>query len=390
MPGRPKIFLVAGEPSGDALGARLMAGLKDELAGEVEFAGVGGPMMKQEGLNSTFPMSDLSVMGIAEVLPRLPLILSRMKETVAAIKKENPTVVITIDAPDFSFRVGKKLKAEGAAIPLVHYVAPTVWAWRPGRARKIAAFLDHLLLLLPFEPPYFKRVGLDCSFVGHSVLESGANQGDGEGFRRKHGVNPDDPLLCVLPGSRRGELSRLLPVFHDTVSLLDKKIDNLEVVIPTLSHLVGDIRQATENWPVPVRIVEGEQDKFAAFAAANVALAASGTVALELAMAQTPNVIAYKMNPITAMIGKMLVKVKYANLVNIILDREVVPECLLGDCRADILSGEIERLLLDDDKRQKQIAGMTEAMKALGAGDIPPSRRAARAVIHLIEEKAKI
>lgn len=390
MPGRPKIFLVAGEPSGDALGARLMAGLKDELAGEVEFAGVGGPMMKQEGLNSIFPMSDLSVMGIAEVLPRLPLILGRIKETVAAIKKENPTVVITIDAPDFSFRVGKKLKAEGAVIPLIHYVAPTVWAWRPGRARKIAAFLDHLLLLLPFEPPYFKRVGLDCSFVGHSVLESGANQGDGAGFRRKHGVNPDDPLLCVLPGSRRGELSRLLPVFHDTVSLLDKKIDNLEVVIPTLSHLVEDIRQATENWPVPVRIVEGEQDKFAAFAAANVALAASGTVALELAMAQTPNVIAYKMNPITAMIGKMLVKVKYANLVNIILDREVVPECLLGDCRADILSGEIERLLLDEDKRQKQIAGMTEAMKALGAGDIPPSRRAARAVIHLIEEKAKI
>ncbi|MDA0998848.1 MAG: lipid-A-disaccharide synthase, partial [Proteobacteria bacterium] len=212
------VYLIAGEPSGDALGAKLMTALRAETGGGVEFAGVGGAMMTAEGLTTLFPMSDLTVMGIAEVLPNILTILSRIRQTAADVAARRADVVVTIDAPDFCFRVAKRLKGKG--IPLVHYVAPSVWAWRPGRARKIAALVDHVLCLLPFEPPYFQRVGLTATFVGHSILESGAGSGDGTGFRSRHGIPPSAPLLAVLPGSRGSEITRLLTAFGEIVAVL--------------------------------------------------------------------------------------------------------------------------------------------------------------------------
>ena len=285
----PLIFLVAGEPSGDNLGGRLMSALKEATAGRIRFAGVGGQAMIAEGLDSLFPMSDLSVMGLTEVLPHLPRLFRRLKQTVTAAERLRPAAVITIDSPDFSFRVAARLKGRG--IRLIHYVAPTVWAWKPGRSRKIAAFLDHLLALLPFEPPLFRAAGLPCTFVGHAVVESGADRGDGPGFRRRHGIPADAPVICVLPGSRSSEISRLLPVFGETLAILKRSWPGLQVLVPTVPAVAEPVKTAAAGWNVPAVVISGTTEKYDAFAAANAALAASGTVSLELALAGLPAVI---------------------------------------------------------------------------------------------------
>ncbi|MHA1598429.1 MAG: lipid-A-disaccharide synthase, partial [Alphaproteobacteria bacterium] len=378
----PLIYLIAGEPSGDLLGARLMAALKRR--GPVAFAGVGGPKMTEQGLSSLFPMHDLSVMGVAEVLPHLPKLLGRIRQTRADVRARRPAVLITIDAPDFCFRVAAKLRGEG--IKLVHYVAPSVWAWKPGRAKKIAGFLDHLLALLPFEPAYFERHGLNTSFIGHSVIESAADSGDGPGFRSRHGVAEDAPLLAVLPGSRGGEISRLLPIFAETVAMLAADRPGLRVVVPTLEGRVREIEAAVADWPIEALVVSGEAEKFDAFAAADMALAASGTVALELAMAQTPMVIAYKFNPLTGLFARLLVKTPYANLVNIVLGRRAVPEFIMGDCRADLLKPAVAGLLDDENACRAQIEASAEALKMLGKGGPSPSGRAADVIMELLSK----
>lgn len=378
----PLIFVVAGEPSGDVLGARLMAALKAESKGEASFAGVGGARMEEQGIKSLFPTAELSVMGAAEVIPSIPRILSRIRETASAVERMHPAALITIDSPDFSFRVAKRLKRKG--IPLIHYVAPSVWAWRPGRARKIAGFLDHLLVLLPFEPPYFEAEGLASTFVGHPVLESGADTGKGADFRRRHGIKKDETLIVALPGSRVGEISRLHRIFGDALFLLAKKHGDFRVVVPTVDSVAGAVRDAVAQWSVPTLIVQGEKEKFDAFAAADAALAASGTVALELAMARTPAVITYRINPVTAWVVRRMIKVRFVHLVNLILEREVVPEFLQESCRADFLAAALEDLLLDDDRRRKQIEGCTEAIARLGYGGPSPSSRAAKVVLDVI------
>lgn len=382
--GNPLIFLVAGEASGDALGARLMAALKAETGGAVRFAGVGGDRMADEGLRSLFPMTELSVMGLAEVLPRLPRLARRLRQTADAVRNRHPVVLVTIDSPDFSFRLAKRLG--GAGIPLVHYVAPTVWAWRPGRARKVARIVDHLLALLPFEPPYFEREGLKCTFVGHSVIESGADRADGAAFRLRHGIAADEPLLSVLPGSRHGEISRLLPVFSETLRRLATVRPGLRAVVPVVQTVADDVVKAIEGWPVPVLVIRDEGEKYAAFAAADAALAASGTVSLELALAGTPTVIAYKVNALTAWLLRRMVKVRFANLVNIVLDREAVPEFIQKDCRPDLLVDALDRLMSDGEARRTQTAAAKEAMAQLGGHGVSPSRRAARAVLKTISE----
>ncbi|MCG8507712.1 MAG: lipid-A-disaccharide synthase [Rhodospirillales bacterium] len=381
----PLIFLIAGEPSGDLLGGRLMAALKAQTGGAVRFSGVGGDAMAAEGLVSLFPMADLSVMGLTEVLPRLPLLLKRISETADAARKARPAAVVTIDSPDFSFRVAKRLK--GAGFPLIHYVAPTVWAWRPGRAEKIARFLDHLLALFPFEPPYFDAVGLPCTFVGHSVVESGAGAGDGADFRRRHGIGADSPLVCVLPGSRFSETSRLLPVFAETAARLSAAKPGLSIVMPLAETVAGPIADTVNSWPPPVVAVRGEEEKYAAFAAADVALAASGTVALELAMAGLPSVIAYRLNPLTAWIARRMIRVKYANLINITLDRPAVPEFLQKDCTADSLTAALIGLLDDEAARNAQIAAARQAISLMGGEGPPPSHRAASAILRVISAK---
>lgn len=385
-PEGPLVFLVAGEPSGDALGARLMAALKNKTQDKIRFAGVGGDAMAAEGLVSLFPMREIAVMGVLEVVPRLPNILARIGETAERAERLDPDAVVTIDSPDFNFRVARRLK--GLGFPLIHYVAPTVWAWRRGRARKIAQFLDHLMVLLPFEPPYFKREGLACTFVGHPVLESGAGSGDGRAFRARHGITPEAPLLCVLPGSRRSETGELLAPLGEAVRRITRDIPGLRVVVPTLDTVADQVRAAVAQWPGALA-VEGEGEKFDAFASADAALAASGTVSLELAMAGTPHAIAYKVNPATAWIARRLVRVRFVNLVNLVLERAAVPELLQEDCTAAKLAEAALRLLRDVSARAAQQDAFAEALRRLGRGEGNPSECAADVVLQTIADYSR-
>ncbi|MDX9861038.1 MAG: lipid-A-disaccharide synthase [Rhodospirillales bacterium] len=378
----PLIFLVAGEPSGDALGARLMAALKARTGGAVRFAGIGGEGMAVQGLDSLFPMGELSVMGLTEVLPRIPRILRRLGETTREVRRLQPAAVVTIDSPDFCFRLAKRLR--GAGMPLIHYVAPSVWAWRPGRARKIAGFLDHLLALLPFEPPFFEREGLACTFVGHPVVDSGADQGDGDAFRARHGIPVEAPLVCVLPGSRRSETSRLLPVFAQTVARLQEARPALQAVVPVIGAVADEVAGTVAGWTVPTTVVRVRAEKNDAFAAADVALAASGTVALELAMADLPAVIAYRISPPSAWLARRLVRVNYVSLVNLVLDRPVMPELLQEECRPERLAGVLATLLDDGGARRVQVEGGREALMRLGWGGPSPGDRAAAVVLDVI------
>ncbi|MBK3733570.1 lipid-A-disaccharide synthase [Azospirillum brasilense] len=379
----PLIFLIAGEPSGDALGARLMAACKRLTGGRVRFAGIGGEKMVAEGLDSLFPMGELTLFGVFELLPHLPNLLRRIDQTVAEILRLRPDAVVGIDSPGFTVRVSKRVKAQAPDIPLIHYVAPTVWAWKPKRAAKYAAIYDHLLAILPFEPPYFEKEGLPCTFVGHSVVESGAGHGDGQRFREAHGLAPDARIVAVLPGSRKGEVSRLLPDFCATLERLLPSHPELVAVVPTVATVRDRVASEVAGWPLRTILVEGDGPKYDAFAAAEAALAASGTVALELALARLPTVIAYRLNPVTVALYRRLIRVKYVNLVNLMLDRMLVPELLQQDCRPDRLASELGRLLDDPAARATQIDGVAEVARWLGQGGTPPSERAAQVVLEV-------
>lgn len=359
-----------------------MAALRRASDVPIEFLGVGGERMISEGLDPLFPLSELSVMGIAEVVPHLPRLLRRIAETSRAAQDAAPDAIVTIDAPSFCFRVLRRLSA--AAMVKVHYVAPTVWAWRPWRARRVASLADHLLVLLPFEPPYFEAVGLPTTFVGHPVLENAVAAADGERFRLAHGIDPEAPLLALLPGSRRSEMKYLLPPFQEAVGRLKSAFPALRVAVPSVASLAGALRGEFGRWKLPVTVVEGEQDKFDAMAAADAALAASGTVALELALFGVPNVIAYRLHPLTHAVVRRLVKVKYANLVNLLLDREAVPEFIQADCRGDRLGDAVGRLLHDKTAAEAQKVAMREAMALLSPGAEAPSERAARTILELV------
>jgi len=373
-----KIYLIAGEPSGDILGGRLISALKDLAPSMPTFHGVGGDQMQAAGLQSLFPMHELSVMGLAEVVPQIPKILRRVTETAADIRTQKPDVVVTIDAPDFCSRVAKKLK--GSGIPIVHYVAPSVWAWRPGRAQKLAGLCDHVMCLLPFEPTYFERAGMRATFVGHSILESGAGNGDGPGFRQRHGIPDDTPLLVVLPGSRMGEVTRHLPVFAETLTRMRGDIGPLHIALPTLASLKNTVQAAMEAQPsawANTHIIEGDTEKYDAFAAANAALAASGTVSLELAMAGTPSLIAYKVAPLSAWLARRLLTIKYASIINLILNKSAMPEFIQENCTADKLAPALSNLL----KNGGQDADIKVALAKLRAGTDAPSTNAARVVL---------
>ncbi len=376
-----RIFLIAGEPSGDLLGARLMQALK-QADGTLVLAGVGGPRMVAEGLSSLFPMSDLTLFGVAELIPKIPLVLKRIRQTARAIAREKPDVVVTIDAPDFSFRVAKKLA--GSGIPFVHYVAPTVWAWRAGRAKKIQPWFRHLLTLFPFEPPYFERVGLPATCVGHPLVEAGIERASGERFRQAYGIEPDRPVLVVLPGSRRSELRFLLADFEATLQRLMGTHPDLKVVIPTVPHLFEAVKTATARWPGAPLLVSGDADKYDAFAAATAALAASGTVALELALAGTPAVIAYRIHSVTAALYRRFIRTPYANLVNIMAGRLVVPEFIQENCTPDHLATALQQLLTSPEARAAQRATLAQVRGWLSPpADIAttPSRKAAQVVL---------
>ena len=380
----PFIFIVAGEPSGDALGGSLIAALRQRTGPNLRVAGVGGERMREQGLDSLVPLDDLAVIGVAEVLPRAPLILRRVRETVAAVRALKPDAVVTIDSSGFSWRIAQRLRRQGESLPLIHYVAPMVWAWRAGRARRMARWYDHLMALLPFEPPYFQRAGLACSYVGHPIIESGADRGDGERFRAMYGLVPADVLICVLPGSRSGEVRRLLPIFGAALERLTQLIGPFRVVVPTVATVAAQVAAATRGWPGAPILVQQPRDKYEAFAGSRAALAASGSVALELAMARLPMVVCYRLNPMTEALLDRVVKVRQVNLVNLLLERPVVRELLRGECTPEGLAVEIARLVQDEQVRARHLAGYDEAMRRLGAGDRSPSLRAADQVLAIV------
>jgi lipid-A-disaccharide synthase len=338
-----KIFLIAGEPSGDALGAALMDTLRERAGEHVAFSGVGGAMMGARGLASLFPMQDLAVMGLAEVLPRVGLILRRIRQTARAIGDEKPDIVVTIDSPDFTLRVVRAVRRRmGEARPkFIHYVAPSVWAWRPGRARTLAGLVDALMCLLPFESPYFAREGLAAFFVGHPVTRSAFVTADGNRFRAVLGIASDLMVVGIFPGSRRGEIRRTGPVLFEAARKLAERHPKAVFVVPTLDSLRGEMERMAQDLPGDVHIVTGP-GREDAFAACTVAMATSGTVGLELAAAGVPHVIAYRMNALSWRVVRALVRVRYAHLVNILLDAPVVPEFLQAECTPERVAAGVE------------------------------------------------
>ena len=375
------VVLVAGEPSGDALGARLMDRIRTGSSVPVRFTGVGGPLMKAEGLETLFPMEDLTAFGLAEVVPKLPMIAQRLSWVARTLLDNPPDIVVTIDAQEFSYRLARRLK--GRTFPLVHYVAPTVWAWKLGRARKLAKVVDRVLALLPFEPPYFEATGLRCDFVGHPVIESGADKGDATRFRNRYGFSPSDPILCLLPGSRRGEVERLLPVFLEAADQLIQYHPGLKVIIPTVAAVSERVKRISHHAKNDVLVLETSDTRYDAFSASSVALAASGTVGLELALAGVPHVLAYKLNPITGWVARRVLTIKHVGMVNIILGTTVIPELLMQDCTAKRLTVEANRLLSDHSASDLQRQACLATMEKLGYGQaVLPSEHAARAVLN--------
>ena len=378
------VFIVTGEPSGDALGGALIAALRERTGGKLKVAGIGGERMREQGLDSLVPLSDLAIMGVAEVLPRAPAILSRVRETVAAVRAMRPDAVVTIDSSGFSWRVAHALRRRGETLPLIHYVAPMVWAWRAGRARRMARWYDHLMTLLPFEPPYFERVGLSCSFVGHPVVDSGADRGDGRHFRAAHGLAPDDLLITVLPGSRGAEVGRLLPIFGLALRRLEDLVGEFRVVVPTVATVAATVAGAASAWPGDAILVQQPPGKYDAFAASRVALAASGSVALELALARLPMVVAYRLNPLTEALLDRVLRVRQVNLVNLLIDRPVVPELLGPNCTPARLAASLAELVGDEQVRAAHLQSYDEAVRRLAADGVSPSLRAADQILELV------
>jgi lipid-A-disaccharide synthase len=370
------ITIIAGEPSGDFLGAKLIAALKTQA--EIKLSGVGGPQMKSEGLESLFPYEDLAVMGVAEVLPKLPLLISRIRQTVKHVVESKPDVVVTIDSPDFSFRVAKAVKKQmdAAAPKIIHYVAPTVWAWREGRAAKISKFLDGLICLFDFEPLYFEPYNLKAVAVGHPLVEGTAMHASGARFREEWGIGGREPIIGVLFGSRKGELKKTGRILREAAFSVAQRIgSNVHIVAPTLPHVKKEVFDLLKDAPCAIHITDDAAEKFDAFRAMDVALAVSGTVGLELAALQVPHVIAYKANAVTAAIVRRLVKVRHAHLANIMAGEEIVPEFLQENAKPEAIADKAFDLFLAPGAQKDAMAGIAAR---LGFGEEKtPSEKAA-------------
>lgn len=382
------VYVVAGEASGDVLGARLIAALRATRP-DLEFAGIGGPRMAAQGVPSLFDYRELALMGLLEVLPKIFRLKRLIADAIGDVAKRRPAVLVTVDSPGFTLRVARAAKASG--IPVVHYVAPQVWAWRPGRVVKLKEEMDRILCLLPFEPIFFEMAGVPVTFVGHPVLESGAGQGDAARFRAVHGLGAAERPVIVMPGSRRMEAQRLLPIFREALMLAAQRLPGLRPVLPVAPIVAEAVRAAAADWPAAPILVEGNEAKHDAFAAVaeshGAGLIKSGTSSLEMAMAGIPHVVAYRLNPITAAIAKRLVKVPHASLVNLLAEREVVPERIQGPCNPESLCEALLRPMLDPAVAEAQRVGFGEALAKLRAPEGLPSEAAAIAVLRMLEER---
>lgn len=379
----PKIFLIAAEESGDRLGSGLIKALRERLGPEATFSGIGGGHMAEQGLTSLFPTEQLSIIGLVAIPKRLPMILRRIREATDAVLAAKPDVLVIIDSPDFTHRVARKVRARDPSIPIVDYVSPTVWVWRPGRAKKMRAYIDSLLAVLPFEPDVHRKLGgPPCSYVGHPLL-------DDLGTLRP---NPDElarrlarpPVLLVLPGSRRSEIKRNMAVFGETLRLLRQENVSFEPVLPTVPHLADSVSAAAADWPVQPRIVVGEADKKAAFRTARAALAKSGTVTLELALAGVPMVTVYRVTEFEAFVARRVIQTSSIILANLILGENVIPEFLQQDFTAKNLGPALRDVLGDTPMRQRQLAAFAKLEQIMSTGGKRPSELAADGVIAAI------
>jgi lipid-A-disaccharide synthase len=372
------IYLVAGEASGDVLGARLMQAITARRA-DVRFAGIGGAEMQAQGLASLFPMRDLALMGLLEVLPRLGHLRHRLRQAIGDIASRRPNAVVTIDSPSFTLRLLNAIRPLG--LRRVHYVAPQAWAWRERRVRHWHGLWDQLLCLLPFEPAFFARHGLPATFVGHPVLESGADRGDADRFRRTQNIDPAARVLTLMPGSRRTEVARLLPILGATL----QRLPDVVPVVPVAEPVAEAVRAGARPWPrQPVLITEMEA-KHDAFAASAAALTKSGTSTLELAMAGVPMVVAYRVNPLSAAIARRLIKVRYAALVNLLAEREVVPELLQDACTPDRLAAAVQALS-NKPAADVQRGAFRDVLASLRPPVGTPSEAAAAVVLGLLDQ----
>jgi lipid-A-disaccharide synthase len=375
-----KIFLIATEESGDRLGANLMKVLRQRLGGAVRFEGVGGQSMAREGLVSLFPIERLSIMGLAAVARQLPAILGLIRDTTAAVTRASPDILVIIDSPDFTHRVARRVRARDPAIPIIDYVSPSVWAWRPGRARAMCRYVDHVLALLPFEPEEYRRLrGPPCSYVGHPLIEQIGSLRPGIDEQTRRDEAP--PVLLVLPGSRRSEIRHHMLAFGVTLGRLEAEGVPYDLILPTMPHLLDAVREGVTRWKVKPRIVIGEQEKRAAFRIAHAALAKSGTVTLELALAGVPMVTAYRVGAVEAWIMRRAIKVNSVILANLVVGENVVPEFLQQDCTSKKLAPALREILGDTPARRRQVEAFAKIDTIMSTGNQPPSVRAADIVL---------
>jgi lipid-A-disaccharide synthase len=378
-----KIYLIATEESGDRLGAPLMRELRRRFGDDVTFEGVGGLSMAGEGLRSLFPIEQLSIIGLAAVVRKLPSILKLIRDTTDAVLAAQPDVLVIIDSPDFTQRVARRVHQRDPSIPVVNYVSPSVWAWRPGRASAMRGYIDHVLALLPFEPEAHRRLGgPPCTYVGHPLIEQiGALRPDADEQARR---DAGPPVLLVLPGSRRSEIRHHMATFGATLDLLRTQGAMFELILPTMPHLVEVITDALKAWPVQPRVVVGETEKRAAFRIAHAAFAKSGTVTLELALAGVPMVTAYKAGSVEAWIIRRRITSSSVILANLVIGDNVIPEFIQEDCTPEKLAASLGEVLADTPMRRRQVAALATLDDIMGIGRTSPSRAAADIVADVV------
>jgi len=380
------IYLIAGEASGDLLGAHLMKALRKQTSRPITFLGIGGPRMIEEGLSSLFPFYELSMLGAIEILPFLFNIAARIRMTVEDVNSKNPDVMITIDSPGFTLRVVERLRQEKPPLncKFVHYVAPTVWVYKPERAALCARLFDHMLVLLPFEPPYFKKAGLACTWVGHPIVAE-TSTGDAAAFRQKFEIHPDATLFCLLPGSRQGEVKRHMPIFAQAITLLASQFPDPAMVVAVPANVMSSIAPFFEGCPFRAVVTANDEDKKNAIAASQIAIVKSGTVALEVAMANVPMVVTYRVHPLSAWYLRRKVLIKNANLVNILEGEEIIPELLQELCTPIMLASACADLLTNPARQELQKSKEKSALnQLLLPGNEIPSEKAAKTIMKLL------
>jgi len=386
----PSIYIIAGEESGDALGAALARALKEQTGGALSLAGIGGRAMAGAGIASPFPIDDLSIVGLTAIPQKLPKIFQRIREATEAVVAARPDTLVIVDSPDFTHRVARRVRRRAPAIAILDYVSPSVWAWRPGRARAMRAYIDRVLAILPFEPAVYVRLkGPPCTYVGHPLIErlSELRPNVQEAARRQSGP----PIVLALPGSRSTEITRHIDIFGTALGQVAARAGAVEVVLPTVPHLVSRVREAVAGWAVTPRIVVEPAEKWAAFRSARAALAASGTVTLELALSSVPTVAAYRLHPVEAVIARLIriqSRLPSVILANLVLGENAVPEFIQEECTPDRLTGALLPLLSGTPERARQIEAFGRLDQIMGIGSAAPSAKAAAIVLEVARGSA--